>query len=89
MSSKYRVEFSNDAEKTLVKLDKPMIRRIFKALDLLCNDPFDAPNVKRMKGSEEQIFRLRVGNFRIIYEIKDKELIIYVVRVGPRGDVYK
>lgn len=42
-----------------------------------------------MKGSEEQVFRIRVGNFRIIYEIQNNELIIFVVRIGLRGDVYK
>ena len=89
MNSKYKITFSNDAEKALGKLDKPMIKRIFKALDVLSHDPFDAPNVKRMKGSEEQVFRLRVGNFRIIYEIQNNELIIFVVRIGPRGDIYK
>ncbi|CAM4399611.1 type II toxin-antitoxin system RelE/ParE family toxin [Paenibacillus alkaliterrae] len=89
MNSKYKITFSNDAEKSLGKLDKPMIKRIFKALDLLSIDPFEAPNVKRMKGSEDQVFRLRVGNFRIIYEIKNDELIICVMRIGPRGDIYK
>ena len=89
MNSKFKVTFSNDAEKTLRKLDKPMIKRIFKALDLLSNDPFEAPNIKKMKGSEDQVFRLRVGNYRIIYEVKDNELIIFIVRIGPRGDIYK
>lgn len=64
MNSRYRITFSNDAEKTLGKLDKSMIVRIFKSLDRLSNDPFDAPNAKRMKGSEEQVFRLRIGSFR-------------------------
>lgn len=89
MNSKYKIIFSNDAEKTLEKLDKSMIKRIFKALDLLSNNPFNAPNVKRMKGAEDQVFRLRVGDFRIIYEVKKNELIIFVVRIGPRGDIYK
>jgi Cytotoxic translational repressor of toxin-antitoxin stability system len=42
-----------------------------------------------MKGKEGNYYRLRVGNYRIIYEIKNNELIIYVIRLGPRGDIYK
>jgi mRNA interferase RelE/StbE len=42
-----------------------------------------------MKGYEGDFYRLRIGNFRVIYEIIDNRLLIIVVRIGPRGDVYK
>ena len=89
MSSKYKITFSNDAEKTLGKLDRPMINRIFQAIEQLSNDPYNSPNTKKMKGKEDQVHRLRVGNFRIIYEIINDKLIVFVVRIGPRGDIYK
>lgn len=89
MSSKYKITFSNDAEKTLGKLDRPMINRIFQAIEQLSNDPYNSPNTKKMKGKEDQVYRLRVGNFRIIYEIINDKLIVFVVRIGPRGDIYK
>lgn len=89
MNLKYKVLFSNDAEKTLLKLDKVVAKRIFNALELLSINPFESPNTKKMKGKEGEYYRLRVGNYRIIYEIKNELLIIYIVRLGPRGDIYK
>jgi mRNA interferase RelE/StbE len=89
VSSNYKITFSSDAEKTLGKLDKQMARRIFIALEQLSKDPFNSPNTKKMKGMEDNIFRLRIGNYRLIYEIVNNELIIFVVRIGPRGDIYK
>nr|WP_198032059.1 type II toxin-antitoxin system RelE/ParE family toxin [Paenibacillus sp. J14] len=80
---------SSDAEKTIAKLDKPVARRIIVALEQLSLNPFGNPNIKKMKGKEGNYYRLRVGNYRIVYEIINNELIIYVVRLGPRGDIYK
>jgi len=89
VSSIYKVKFSSDAEKTLGRIEKPLARRIFSALEKLSKDPYQHPHSKKMKGKEGNIFRLRVGNFRIIYEIINNELIVFVVRIGPRGDIYK
>jgi mRNA interferase RelE/StbE len=89
VSSKYKVIFSGEAERALKNLEKTTIRRIFIALQQLSEKPFENPQTKKMKGKEGNYYRLRVGNYRIIYEIKNNELIIYVVRLGPRGDIYK
>ncbi|QJD83277.1 type II toxin-antitoxin system RelE family toxin [Cohnella herbarum] len=89
MSSKYRVIFSGEAEKSLKNLEKDTIRRIFNALQQLSEKPYENPHTKKMKGKEGNYYRLRVGSYRVIYEIKNNELIIYVVRLGPRGDIYK
>lgn len=89
MNSKYKVLFSNDAEKALLKLDIVVAKRIINALELLSSNPFESPNTKKMKGKEGNYYRLRVGNYRIIYEIKNEQLMIYIVRLGPRGDIYK
>jgi mRNA interferase RelE/StbE len=89
VNSKYKILFSSDAEKTFVKLDKKIAKRIFIALEQLSSNPFDNSNTKKMKGKEGNYYRLRTGNYRIIYEIINDELIIFVVRLGPRGDIYK
>lgn len=70
-------------------MEKDISKRILNSLEKLKNDPFEHPHTKKMKGSEGNVYRLRVGEYRVIYEIKNDKLIIYVVRVGPRGDIYK
>lgn len=70
-------------------MEKDISKRILNSLEKLRINPFEHPHTKKMKGTEGNIYRLRVGEYRVIYEIKNDQLIIYVVRVGPRGDVYK
>ena len=89
MKSNYNIQFTKEASKVLRKLDKATARRIVQSIELLSTDPFNHPQTKQMKGYEGGIYRLRIGNFRVIYEIIDDRLLIIVVRIGPRGDVYK
>ncbi|WP_245247229.1 MULTISPECIES: type II toxin-antitoxin system RelE/ParE family toxin [unclassified Paenibacillus] len=83
------MEFSSEAKKYLKKLDKPTVQRIIIALENLLIDPFNNANTKKMKGYEGEFYRLRVGDYRVIYEIIDDRLLIFIVKVGSRGDVYK
>lgn len=89
MNSEYKILFSSSAEKSLVKMEKNTAKRILDSLEKLRTNPFEHPHIKKMKGIEDPIYRLRVGDYRVIYEMKNDELIIYVIRVGPRGDIYK
>ena len=89
MSLNYKYEISNEAKKLLKRLDKPTIIRIINAIESICSSPTNHPNVKKMKGYDGDIYRLRVGNFRILYEIINDRLIIFIFRIGSRGDVYK
>jgi len=66
-------------------------KKIIKAkLNLLTENPFNHPrlDIKKMKGVES-VFRLRSGKIRIIYQVKGKDLLIFVITAGVRGDVYK
>lgn len=66
-------------------------RKIIKTkLDLLTENPYNHSllDIKKMKGLKD-VFRLRTGKIRIIYQVKEAELIIFVVTAGVRGDVYK
>ncbi|WP_082882724.1 type II toxin-antitoxin system RelE family toxin [Paenibacillus swuensis] len=65
-----------------------MRRRIRDALIELAENPFHASEVKRLKGRQGP-FRKRVGDYRIIYEIVDKQLIILVLKISSRGNAYK
>lgn len=89
MNSIYNVQFSKDAKKQLKKLDKTMSRRIIDSIEQLRNSPREHHHSKKMKGYRGDFYRLRVGQFRVIYEIYDEKLIIIIVRIGSRGDIYK
>ena len=89
MNSAYKVRFSKESEKNLRRLDKPTITRIFRSIDEIIETTRNHPNVKKMKGYEGDVFRLRVGDFRILYEIIENQVLIFIFKVGPRGDIYK
>ena len=78
------------AAKELRKIQQgnPVIfKKIVESIKDLAKNPF--PNgYKKLKG-EDDAYRIRVGDYRVLYTVKDAELLIAVFRVGPRGDVYK
>jgi mRNA interferase RelE/StbE len=85
----YSIEFDKNAFKYLRKLDKPTRTRIVRTLEILSENPFNSElDIKRMQGTIDE-FRLRIGIYRIVYSLENDKLIIYVIKVGSRGDVYK
>lgn len=83
----YRVELSSRALRDLKGLDKPLQKRMALAIDALASDP-RPPGCQKMEGWEKA-YRIRVGDFRIIYQVHDKVLLVLVLKVGHRGDVYR
>lgn len=85
----YEIKFLKDALKSLQKQDAVTRNRILDHLKILSEDPRHPElDIKRMQGIENR-FRLRVGSYRVVYFIIDNELIIIVVKIGSRGDIYK
>lgn len=84
----YAVEYTKGARKALRALPQNVAARILRKIEHLAADPH-APNanVKRLSG--EHVYRLRVGDWRVIYEIQDEALLVSVVRVSPRGGAYR
>ncbi len=82
----WRVEFERRAKRELDALGADIRKRIVRALDRLADDPRNAANVKVLHGGS---YRLRVGDYRIIYALEDDLLIVLVVKVGHRRDVYR
>ncbi len=80
----YRIEIDKRAVKFISKQPKPQQLRLFKAIYKL---PF-VGDIKAMKGYDG-FFRLRVGDYRVIYSVNNDILLVQVVEVGNRGDVYK
>jgi mRNA interferase RelE/StbE len=83
----YTIIFSDDAKKSLRKLEKQTISRIFEKTKQLVSENPDNLNVKKLK-SKIQLYRLKIGDYRIIYCIEYAKVIVYVVDVGHRRDIY-
>lgn len=82
----YKVEWKRSAVKELRKLPKDVIIRILKAVEQLPENPYPV-GVRKLVGSEHS-YRLREGSHRIIYTVLSSSLIIEIIRVGHRKDVY-
>ena len=85
----FKIEFLKDAYEEFKKLDKPIQKRIKEKLDILAKNP-DAlkRNIKPLKGSYTDLYRLRIGNYRVIYKMEKEKLLILIVRVAHRREVY-
>jgi mRNA interferase RelE/StbE len=82
----YTVRLKKSAEKELDSLPASVQARILAALEALANNP-RPDGCQKLKGSENT-YRVRVGDYRIIYEIHDGQLLIYVLRIADRKDAY-
>lgn len=80
----YKFKILPIALKFLEKQSQKQRERILKSIKMLPH----TGNVKRLKGYEKR-YRLKVGDIRVIYEIDNKELIVLVLDIGNRGDIYK
>jgi mRNA interferase RelE/StbE len=84
--TKYRLSFKASVAKDLRQIPKRDVQNILKRIEGLADDPRPSGGEK-LSGLER--FRVRQGTYRIIYEIKDQELIVTVVKIGHRRDVYR
>jgi mRNA interferase RelE/StbE len=84
----YSIEFAPAAERQLKALrSKTLQQNIIDHIIELETNP-RPPGIEKMKGSQDQ-YRLRVGDYRIIYQIKDQSLTILVVKIGHRREIYR
>lgn len=83
----YRIEFSPAASRKLRDLEKPVQARIFRAIESLQQNS-RPPSCKKLE-CEEPLYRIRVGDYRIVYEIHDTLLLILVLKIGHRREVYR
>lgn len=83
----YSIEIASSAEKALLKLPKKTVPVIISAIQSLADNPYPA-GCRKLRG-EEAAFRIRVGVYRIIYEVQTQQILIKVLKVGHRKDVYR
>jgi len=84
----YRVQFKKSTIKGLARMPRKVAGRMVSELELIAADPRNySGDWKRLSGS--RYWRLRVGQYRAICDLRDEELVLLVLNTGPRGDIYK
>ena len=81
------ITFSKDADKTLRRMPRNVALTIVEKIKQLANDPSGMSNIKKL--TNHPGYRLRVGDWRVIYTVNDTELLIHVISVKTRGEAYK
>ena len=85
----YQVEFVRSARKEFERLPAKLRVRVVEALNILSQNPHsEFLRVKKLKGAEE-LYRIRIGDHRLVYEVRDERLVVIVVKIGHRRDVYR
>lgn len=87
MPPRYRVEVHASVVKTLRKMDPPVARRLYAAVHALADNPRPAAATALVGGDGQM--RLRVGDYRVIYEIEDDRLLVLVLHLAHRREVYR
>jgi mRNA interferase RelE/StbE len=83
----YSVFLAPTVERQLKKLPQQVATQIVPILKALATEPRPS-GAKKLKGSED-VWRIRKGNYRILYEVKDKQLTVLILKIGDRKQVYK
>jgi mRNA interferase RelE/StbE len=84
----YTVQYSPEAEKTLLGLDRQVARRVVTKIKELAEAP-EAAHIKALHGDLKGVYRLRVGDYRVLYSIRHEALLILVLDIRNRKDIYR
>lgn len=84
---RYRIDLTRRAAKALDAIDKPHRRRVMAVIDRLAENP-RPPQCVKLAGSDNS-WRVRAGDYRIVYEVHDTRLLVLVIDVGHRSEIYR
>jgi mRNA interferase RelE/StbE len=84
---RYRIVFKPSAERAFLALPKDVQKRIDKRLLSLQDNPRPA-GIKTLTG-EPGVYRLRIGDYRVLYEVRDDQVLVLVLRIGHRREIYR
>ncbi len=84
--AKYRITIKKSAAKELEAIPKKDLQRIIKRIQSLAENPRPRGS-KKLSGQEQ--YRIRQGDYRIVYSIKDKDLLVDIVKIGHRREIYR
>lgn len=83
----YTIEFSRKAERQFKDLPKSIQVKLAPKINALADNPRPR-GAKKLEG-EDELYRIRVGDYRVIYQVQDKALIVLVVKIGDRKEIYR
>jgi mRNA interferase RelE/StbE len=83
----YEIRYRPAAERQLQSLPRQIARRIAIAIDRLADNPRPVGARKFVGGDD--IYRIRISKYRVVYEVRDNELLVLVIRVAKRDEVYR
>jgi mRNA interferase RelE/StbE len=85
---RFNIVIAPEAQRNLKRLHGVMRQRIADAIDGLGDDP-RPPGAVKLAGDADDLWRIRVGEYRIVYRFQDERLTVLIVRVGHRRDIYR
>ena len=83
----YEIVYAPSAAKALRKLDRQVARRLLEAISKLAEEPRSAEGVQLVGGEGE--LRIRVGDYRVVYDVIDEEVVVLILRLGHRREIYR
>ena len=83
----YEVRLSRSANRYYQRVDIDTARRLEQCFSQLNQNPFAASNVRPIRG-RRGLYRYRVGSIRVLFNVNQRERIVLIITIGPRGDVY-
>ena len=85
---KYQILYTNSALKELSRLPEPDFKKIKIAVESLSKNPFP-PGSLKLEGTKEKLYRIRKGNYRVIYTVQNHLITITILKIAHRKDVYR
>ena len=83
----YKIRIKKSAKKELTRLSRPAQRKVVRAIDKLADNP-RCSMAEKITGGEGS-YRIRAGDYRIIYRIFDDEVVVFVIAIGHRREIYR
>jgi mRNA interferase RelE/StbE len=84
----YKIEFRPAALRDLKSLPREILQKVSEKISALADNPRPV-GVEKLSGSEENFYRIRIGDYRVLYTIQDKILLILIIKVRHRREVYR
>ncbi|BAY92377.1 type II toxin-antitoxin system RelE/ParE family toxin [Tolypothrix sp. LEGE 11397] len=85
----YELALTRKAQKFYEEVDISLVERLNRCFDQLRENPYEHPNIKRLKGKFSGLLRYRVGDWRVVYQVDEAQSLITILLIAHRSDVYQ